>query len=323
MPLRQLGSTQIKISPIGLGCWQFSGGGARAGWYWGRVEQSAVNEIVRVSLENGVNWFDTAEAYGMGLSEQALAAGLQAAGVKPGNALIATKWLPFGCFASSLLDNIEVRLRKLSPYPVDLLQIHQPTSFSSVESQMKAMARLIKTGRIRSAGVSNFNLNQMQRASKSLAGEGFPLASNQVRFSLLDRRIEKNGVLAYAREQGITIIAYSPLAQGLLTGRFHDQPGQVQALSGLRKMLPGFSLANLNRTQPLVDELKTIAVRHKVTPAQVALAWVIQFHGDTVVAIPGASRPAQALQNAEAMKITLSAQELAILDQVSRAVGEK
>ncbi len=323
MLLQNLGRTQIKISSIGLGCWQFSGGGLLAGGYWGAISQATVNEIVKTSLENGVNWFDTAEAYGFGASERALSAALQAAGVQPQETVIATKWMPALRFAASLPSNTTARLKALHPYPISLLQVHQPFSFSSIESQMKALAGLLKDSRIRSAGVSNFNLAQMRRAAEALDAQGFTLASNQMPYSLLNRRIEQNGVLDYAKQNSITIIAYSPLAQGLLSSRYHDQPELVRSISGLRKYLPAFNAASLRRTQPLIDELKSIALTHRMTPAQVALRWVIQFHGETVVAIPGASRPQQAQQNAEVLKFTLTDQELTRLDEVSRAVALK
>ena len=223
MPLRQLGRTQITISPIGLGCWQFSSGRSLIGKYWGSVQPETIQEVVGVSWQNGVNWFDTAEVYGRGMSERSLSAGLQAVGVKPEEAIIATKWMPLGRTADSLTAHIDIRLKELSPYPISLLQIHNPLSFSSIESQRKVMAQLIDAGKIRAAGVSNFNLAQMRRAAETLAAQGSPLASNQMRYNMLDRRIEDNGVLEYAKQTGITIIAYSPLAQGLLTGRFHGQ----------------------------------------------------------------------------------------------------
>jgi aryl-alcohol dehydrogenase-like predicted oxidoreductase len=320
MSLQNLGRTQIKISPIGLGCWQFSGGGLLVGGYWGAISQATVNAVVKTSLEHCVNWYDTAEAYGFGASEHALSTALQAAGIQPQDSLIATKWMPALRFASSLPSNTTARLKTLHPYPISLLQIHQPFSFSSIESQMRVLAGLLKDGRIRSVGVSNFNLPQVRRAAEALDAHGFPLASNQMPYSLLNRRIEQNGVLDHAKQNGITIIAYSPLAQGLLSGRYHDQPELVRSISGLRKFLPAFRAASLRRTQPLIDELKSIAHAHQKTPAQVALRWVIQFHGEAVVAIPGASHPQQAQENAAVLNFTLTAQELTRLDEVSRAV---
>jgi aryl-alcohol dehydrogenase-like predicted oxidoreductase len=317
MQLRQLGKSKIKITPIGLGCWQFSGGRSIIGKFWATLEQETINQIVKASLENGINWFDTAEAYGGGQSELALAAALQSAGMKPEKAIVATKWLPFGRFASSIINTVDTRLKKLEPYPISLFQIHQPTSFSSVENQLKAMAVLLRADKIKAVGVSNFDQNKMQLAYDALKAEGFELASNQMRYNLLDRRIEQNGVLDFAKEKGITIIAYSPLAQGILTGRFHEHPELVKSISGFRRFMPGFQRGNIQKSQPLMDELKIIARKYQVTPAQVALNWVINFHGETVVAIPGASSPKQAQQNAAVMKFTLSSDEMNRLDQIS------
>ncbi len=321
MQLRHLGQSKIMISPIGLGCWQFSGNKSFMGKYWGSLEQATINQIVKVSLENGINWFDTAEAYGFGQSELSLAAALQTTGMKPEKAIIATKWFPFGRFSSSIINTVDTRLKKLAPYPISLFQIHQPASFSSIENQMKAMADLVRANKIKAIGVSNFNLEQMQRAYSALKVEGIDLASNQMRYSLLDRRIEKNGVLDYAKEKGITIIAYSPLAQGILTGKYHEHPDLVKSISGFRKFLPGFQRGNIQKSQPLMDELKNIAIKYKVTPAQVALNWVINFHGKIVVAIPGASRSEQAQQNTAVMKFTLSSNEMNRLDRVSWEVN--
>ena len=144
-----------------------------------------------------------------------------------------------------------------------------------------------------------------------------------MRFSLLDRRVERNGVLELARKHHVTIIAYSPLAQGLLNGRFHDQPQMVHNLSGYRKFMPDFRESNIKATQPLIDELKKIATAHQTTPAQIALSWVIQVHGDLVVAIPGATTVRQAEQNARAMRVKLSQVEVQHLDEVSLAIAKK
>jgi len=323
MKLRTLGKTGIQISPIGLGCWQFSNGLPVIRDYWGGMDDDKAAEIVDVSIKGGINWFDTAEIYGLGTSEQVLRRSLKKLNQKPGEVVIATKWFPAMRFAGSITRTIDIRLRNLGGYPIDLHQIHMPFSLSGLKAQMHAMAKLVKAGKIRSVGVSNFSADQMRKSHQVLQAQGLVLASNQVPYSLMNRAIERNGVLDTARELGITIIAYSPLAQGLLTGRFHGQPERVRSLGGMRKYLSAFQPANLRRTQPLIDELKEIAENHKVSPAQVALRWVIQYPGTAVVAIPGASRPSQALQNALVMKFSLSAQELNRLDEVSRSVALK
>jgi aryl-alcohol dehydrogenase-like predicted oxidoreductase len=183
---------------------------------------------------------------------------------------------------------------------------------------MKEMAALLKAGKIRSVGVSNFSAKQMQTAHDALAAEGIVLASNQVRFNLLDRSIERNGVLETAKKLDITIIAWSPLAQGILTGRFHEDPGAMRKTSGLRRMMNRLGPGTLERTRPLVDELRAIARAHGVSVSEAALSWEVSFHGETIVAIPGASRPAQAEQAAAAGDLRLSAQEISRVDQLAR-----
>ena len=165
------------------------------------------------------------------------------------------------------------------------------------------MADLVAERKIRAVGVSNFKEARMRRAHAALAKRGIPLASNQVRYSLVDRRIESDGTLAAAKELGVTIIAYSPLGQGLLSGRYHDDPKYIGKRPGPRKWLPAFRPKGLERTRPLIDGLRAIASAHGATTCQVALAWLCQFHGDTVVAIPGASRPEQAGENAGALDL--------------------
>ena len=127
---------------------------------------------------------------------------------------------------------IGTRIECLAPYPIDLFQVHIPWSLSSVAAQMREMAELVRAGKVRAVGVSNFSASQMARAGAALQAEGLPLASNQVRINLLDRSIESNGVLDLAGGTGVTLIAYSPLAQGVLTGRFHDDPARVQDAAG-------------------------------------------------------------------------------------------
>ena len=315
---RRLGRTEIEVTPVGLGCWQFSGGRGIAGRFWEALTQETVNDVVAVSLERGINWFDTAEMYGGGASERALAAALKKAGRANGDVVVATKWSPFFRTAASIKSTIGKRLRCLSPFAIDLHQVHQPVGLSTVEAEMAAMADLVANKAIRSVGVSNFNQARMRRAHAALAKRGIPLASNQVRYSLVDRRIESNGTLAAAKELSVTIIAYSPLGQGLLTGKYHDDPNYVGRRPGPRKWMPAFRPNGLERTRPLIEGLRTVAAAHGATVSQVALAWLCQAHGDTVVAIPGASRPEQAAENAAALALRLTGAELTRIDELSR-----
>jgi len=320
-PLRPLGRTSIAVSAIGLGCWQFAEGHGLAGSWWPTLPAETENAIVASSLAAGVNWFDTAEMYGGGYSEAALARGLVAAGRRPGDVVVATKWWPAFRTAASIRRTAGERLARLAPFGIDLHQVHQPIALASVAGQMEAMADLVAAGQVRSVGVSNFSARRMRAAHRALAARGIPLASNQMPCSLLDRRIETNGVLAAAKELGVSIIAYSPLAQGVLTGKFHERPAAIRRVSRLRRLRGAFRASGLARSRPLITALREIGAANGATAAQVALSWLVSFHGETVVAIPGATAPAQAEENAGAMRLTLSAADLSRLDALSRAAA--
>lgn len=319
---RPLGRTRIEISPVGLGCWQFSCGKGMVGGYWRILDPDTVRSIVAASLKGGITWFDTAQAYGKGESERMLSNALQELQVDPDTIRIATKWWGVGKFAGNMRRNIVARYNALNPYPVDLYQIHQPYSFSSPRAEGRVMAELLHAGQIQAAGVSNFSRQRMEYFVEELANHQQVLASNQMRFSLLDRRIETDGVLDFAREQGITIIAYSPLAQGILTGKFHDQPDLIQSRPGPRRFVHWFKEKGLKKTRPLIDCLRDIGQRYSVTPAQVSLNWTIHSHGDCVVVIPGASSIQQAEENAGAMDFHLTDSEWKDIDEQSRNILE-
>ncbi len=316
--LRPLGRSPIALSPIGLGCWQFSEGAGVGGSYWPTLPAETENGIVAASLAGGVTWFDTAEMYGAGHSEAALARALLAAGKRPGDVIVATKWFPAFRTAASIRSTIGVRLARLAPFGIDLHQIHQPIALASVAAQMAAMADLVDQGRIRTVGVSNFSARRMRAAHAALAARGHRLVANQVRWSLLHRHVESNGVMQAAKELGVTIIAYSPLAQGVLSGKFHRDPDLIRARSGPRKWLPDFRRHGLEASRPVIEALGAIASAHGATPSQAALAWVLQRHGEAVVAIPGATTVEQARENAAAQELRLTDAEVSRLDELSR-----
>jgi aryl-alcohol dehydrogenase-like predicted oxidoreductase len=316
LDLRQLGRTGIMVTPIGLGCWQFSKQKNLAGKFWPTLEDDLINKVVSLSLKGGINWFDTAEVYGNGTSEKALSSALQAAGKKPGEIFIATKWWPMFRFASNISKTIDERINALAPFPIDLYQVHNPWSFSGEKSEMDAMAELLNSKMIKSIGVSNFSARKMKSAWETLDKKRIPLASNQVKYNLLDRRIESNGVMDMAKKLGITIIAYSPLAQGLVTGKFHDNP-ELLKNTGYRKYTSAFKPEGLAKSLPVVMLVKELALRYKVTPSQVALNWLLHFHGDTVVAIPGATKENHVKENTGAMSFKLSDEDMVRLDKVS------
>jgi aryl-alcohol dehydrogenase-like predicted oxidoreductase len=317
IPLRRLGRSELMVTPVGLGCWQL-GRGKGPNRYWPVLDPATIDGIVAASLDGGINWFDTAESYGGGESEKALSRTLQKAGRRPGEVVIATKWSPLLRTAGNIGKTISARISCLAPYPIDLYQVHNPASFSPNAAVMKAMAALVKAGKAKSVGVSNFGAGRMRDAQRILRGEGLDLASNQIHYSLLKRKAERNGVLDAARELGISIIAYSPLDQGVLTGRFHEDPARVNSISGPRKYRGYYRKKFLARSRGVIEALREIAGRRDATPAQIALNWLFAFHGETVVVIPGATRVPQAADNAAAMGIVLSKDELDHLDRVSR-----
>jgi aryl-alcohol dehydrogenase-like predicted oxidoreductase len=314
--LRELGRSGLQITPIGLGCWQFSKAANFAGKFWPNLDDELIKEIVKVSLKGGINWFDTAELYGGGASERALSGSLQAEGIKPGEVIIATKWWPMFRTAANISKTIGDRISSLQPFPIDLYMVHQPFGFSSEKAEMKAMASLVKEGKIRNVGVSNFSAKKMRSAWETLQKYGLQLQVNQVRYNLLDRKIESNGILETAKELGITIIAYSPLAQGLLTGKFHDNPGLIRN-TGYRRYMPAFNASAMEKSRPVIEAVKSLAEKYNVTTSQVALNWVIHHHGETVVAIPGATKLSYAEENVGAMRFTMSRDDMVMLDEVS------
>ena len=311
---RKLGKTDIEVTPIGLGMMEFAGGGGLMGFAFPNIDQEIKNATIQAGLDGGVNWFDTAELYGAGTSEASLAKALKAAGVKDDDVVVATKWWPMFRTARNIPKTIGDRLHFLAGYSISNYMVHQPFSFSSPEAEMDEMAKLVKAGKIRSVGVSNFSPDRMRRAHNQLQKHGLPLAVNQVRYSLLDRAIEFNGVLDVARELGITIISYTPLESGLLTGKYHQNPE-------LLANKPPFWRIQLRRgmekSRDLVVALAEIGERYNATAAQVALNWIIYSQGDIVVTIPGVTSPKQAEDNAGAMKFKLSDDEIAQLDDLS------
>ncbi len=316
-PTRSLGRTGIQVTPIGLGMMEFSGGGGLMGPMFPLIPQQEKDAIVKAALEGGINWFDTAELYGAGVSERSTAQALKAAGARDEDVVIATKWFPILRTAGNIPRTIDRRIHYLDGYSIDNYMVHQPWSFSSPEAEMDAMADLVKAGKIASVGVSNFSAAQVRRAHAALQKRGLPLAVNQVYFSLLHRVIESNGVLETARELGVTIIAYTPLESGLLSGKYHNDPTLLESKPFYRRWM---FRRQIERTGQLVDALQEIGEGYAATPAQVALNWVIHFHGEIIVTIPGATKVHQAQESAGAMKFRLTDEELSRLDKLSRVI---
>lgn len=298
-----LGRTGLSLSPIGLGTWQW--GAPEWGWGKGYGEKEAAAAFER-SLALGVNWVDTAEIYGMGRSEEMLGRLLKQH--RGEEIFVASKVAPFHDFERAC----EKSRRRLGVDAIDLYQIHFPSIRYSIPRMMKQMERLRKKGWIRHIGVSNFNLRRMRRASASL-GRG-EVVSNQVQYNLLEREPERS-LLPYLKESGMTLIAYSPLAKGALSGKYG--PDNVPR-DLARKMDPYFSPENLRRISSLVATLKEVGAARGKSPAQVALNWL--FGKGPVVAIPGAKGPAQAEENAGAMGWRLTAEESRRIEESLRGV---
>jgi len=288
----------VKVSAVGLGTWQFGS----TEWGYGRdYADKEAAAIVDRALEVGITFFDTAEIYAFGRSERILGAAL--AGHR-NEVFIATKLLPVMPIGPVVIHRAHASARRLGVEALDLYQIHQPNPVVPLSATMPAFARLMDEGTVRHAGVSNYSLARWKAAEEAL---GRPVLSNQVRFNLVDRRPERE-LLPWAQANDRIVIAYSPLAQGLLSGRY----GPDRPPTGLvRTGSPAFVPENLRRVAPLVDALSLVAKAHDATPSQVALAWLI--HRPNVVVIPGASSAAQVDANAAAADIELTEDEVASL----------
>jgi aryl-alcohol dehydrogenase-like predicted oxidoreductase len=313
--LRSLGKTDILVSPIGLGVMEFAGAPGIFGHIFPIISQEEKNAIIKAALDGGINWFDTAEVYGFGISERSLVTALKANGIADNDVFIETKWQPMMRTARNISHNIDDRLRNLEGYSIANYMVHQPYGFSTPESEMNAMADLVEAGKIRSVGISNFSPDRMRKAHAALTKRGLPLAVNQVRYSLLSREIETNGILETARELGVTIVAYTPLARGVLSGKYHKNPELLSHMAGWRKASVQRDIKRSNR---LINAMDEIANASGMTIAQVALNWLINIKGDIVVAIPAATKVQQAVENAETMKFHLSEDEMSHLDEISR-----
>ena len=301
--MRQVEADGVRLFPVGLGTWQFGSG------EWGYGYAYATNvapRIVERSLDLGVNLVDTAEIYAFGRSERIVGAALSG---RRDEAFLATKLLPVLPLDPIVSWRARGSLRRLGTGYVDLYQLHWPNPVVPARGIADALARLLDSGLARHVGVSNYALSRWQELEHLL---GHPVLSNQVRYSLLDRSAERE-LLPWAQANGRVLIAYSPLAQGLLSGRY----GPGRRPNGLRARTSAFRPENLERSAPLVDALREIARAHRATPAQIALAWLVRR--PNVVVIPGASSVEQAEQNAASADIELSAAEDDMLCEASDA----
>jgi aryl-alcohol dehydrogenase-like predicted oxidoreductase len=290
---------------MGLGAWSW---GDRIVWNYGTGYSDADIEAgFKISLENGVHFVDTAEIYGNGRSERLLGQFLKNAGVP---VITATKFfpLPWRWTKASVTRALRASLERLGLERVDLYQIHWPSPLIPIERYVEGLASAHRLGLTRAVGVSNYDKNQMQRAYTVLSKYEIPLASNQVEYHLLNRSAEKSGLLARCQELGIRLIAYSPLAMGLLTGKYTPEnppPG----------MRAGRYAGVLKEMQPLIKLMTEIGQDWGgKSTSQVALNWVIS---KGALPIPGAKNVRQAEMNAGAAGWRLTAEQVAALDAAS------
>jgi len=302
----ELGKTGIQISPLGIGTWQW---GDKFYWDYGKggFSDNDLRAGFEVSLGAGINFFDSSETYGRGRSETLLGQFVRASGQQP---VVATKFMPYPwrLKRADLLKYLSESLGRLGMKSVDLYQIHWPTPPLPVEFWAEALADAVEARLTRAVGVSNYSDAQMWRTAAVLARRGVHLASNQVRYNLLDRTVEKNSLLKACRDMGVSLIAYSPLAQGLLTGKYTPE----HPLGGVRGLRDG---RFVGPAQPLVAALGAIGEAHGgKSPAQVALNWVMRKNA---VPIPGAKNLSQARENVGSLGWALSEDEVAALDEAS------
>jgi aryl-alcohol dehydrogenase-like predicted oxidoreductase len=302
-----LGETGIEISPMGIGTMPWVYHSSRE-----QIFRDNIAAAYKTCIAAGINLFDTAEIYGAGLSETNLGNLIQP---EKTSLVIASKFMPFPwrIRASSLHKSIAASLRRLQLQQMGLYQIHWPFPPRSIEFWVREAAKAHQAGLTRSVGVSNYNLRQTQRTIQILREMGIPLASNQVPFSLLRRNIERSGLLDFCNEHNVTVIAYSPLERGILTGKY--TPDNLP--KGSRRFV--YRQPFLRNIQPLMGLMHEIGQAHGgKTPSQIALNWTMC---KGAVPIPGVKNARQAYDNLGALGWSLTPEEVAALDRISDTVS--
>jgi aryl-alcohol dehydrogenase-like predicted oxidoreductase len=290
-----------RMSAVGLGTWQF---GSREWGYGSAYARGEAVEIVHRALDLGVSLIDTAEIYAFGESERIVGEAIKG---RRDSVFLATKLFPIG-LPVQVASKARASARRLGVERIDLYQQHWPSPMFPPGATMPRMRKLVEIGLVTHIGVSNHSLAQWQAAEKAFGG---PVLSNQVQFSLLNRAPERD-LVPWAADNNRVVIAYSPLAQGLLSGKYQDSSPR-----NFRRLNPAFSSSARARLRPLIAALGEVAARHQATPAQVALAWLIRK--PNVVVIPGASSVQQLEQNAGAADVDLSDDEDARLSSTTLA----
>ncbi len=311
---RQLGASGIVVPALGVGAWSW---GDKQFWGYGKTyTRDDITQVYELCQDAGLNFFDTAEIYGGGESERILGECMRKDG-RP--AVIASKFAPLpGRFsARSLLDALDKSLQRLGVTSIDLYQIHWPYTFIKQPALMDALAEAVRAGKVRAVGVSNYGADLLRKAHARLARHDIPLASNQVHYSLLHRKPEANGVLATCRELNVALIAYSPLEQGLLTGKYRAGDSQVPLPAFPRRLQAGFRPAQQRKMEPLFVAMEAAAHAHDKTMGQVALNWLLA-KDECIIPIPGAKNARQARENAGTLGWRLTQEEHERISQAAQ-----
>jgi myo-inositol catabolism protein IolS len=300
-------NVDFKVSPVGLGTAQI---GSKI-WTWGKgYDKKSIMEAYDRAFELGLNFIDTAEAYGGGVSEEIVGEIIKG---RRDDVFLATKVTGGHLHDYDVIKACEGSLKRLNTDVIDLYQIHGPSSFVPIKETMSAMNRLLAEGKIKYVGVSNFLVPYVKEAQKHLTkGE---LVSNQVKYNILQREIESE-LIPYCKKEGITVIAYSPQAQGLLTGKYSDKKRPEDEIRST--MMSYFSEENLKKVQPMLDKVKEIAKKRKKTMGQVAVNWAMKY--DTVFPIIGVKRAQQVEELAGALGWRLTDAEWNELARVSEKI---
>jgi aryl-alcohol dehydrogenase-like predicted oxidoreductase len=304
---KKLGNSNLEITPLGVGAWAMGG----SGWAFGWGEQDDNDSIgaIRAALDAGINWIDTAAVYGLGHSEEVVARALQGVGSRP---YIFTKcerrWDENGKIypslkADSIRKECEASLRRLKIDVIDLYQVHWPEPEQDIEEGWTEMARLQQQGKVRWIGVSNFNVSHLKRAIKIA-----PITSLQPPYSLLAREVDQE-ILPFAKQNNIGVIVYSPMRNGLLTGKMTKERAQNLPADDWRRRNPDFQEPKLSRNLELVELLRKIGQRHGRAPGEVAIAWTLA-NPAVSGAIVGLRRADQLQGTIGAMKFRLSSEEI-------------
>ena len=312
MRTRKLGQTDLELTVIGLGAWAIGGP-----WEYGWGPQDDTDSIrtIHKAVDAGINWIDTAPAYGCGHSEEMVGRALKEMSQRP---LIATKCsLPwndkreiFNCLDhDSIIKECEDSLKRLGVEAIDLYQMHWPQPDEQIEEGWKAMTTLVEQGKVRTIGVSNFSVEQLERVGKL-----HPIASLQPPYSMLQRDIE-TGQLPYCDDNKIGIVAYSPMQKGLLTGKFTKERMQTLAADDNRQNDPNFNGEKFKQNLKIVDAMRPIAERNGKTPAQLAIAWVLRKE-EVTAAIVGARKQKQIEETVQACDWVLEETDIEKIDTI-------